>query len=233
MEESKKHNILVVDDSKIILNKMKRILGSFGYCVDTAEGGKEGISKVLSRKPDLLLLDIEMPDIDGFEVFRQVRAQEKFQVLPVIIFFTGHSTKKVKGLRLGASDFIAKQLASNNPEEFHARIHSHLKIADLMRKNVELEKLSIIEATSTSARHEIFQPLSVISVEASSILNRKDQFPECKHCVSALKQIKKSVTKITQIVQGFSEVKTSETVKYAGGGNMLARSEGKNFKEKK
>lgn len=227
MSGNKQQMILVVDDSKLIRVEAKNILESLGYGVDTAEGGEAGISKIFEIKPDLVLLDIEMPDINGLEVFKHIRAEDNFQTLPLFIFFTTHIDKKLEGFKLGVSDFISKSLAKSNPEEFHARIHAHLKIAKLIRKNIELEKLNIINSTSTSARHEIFQPLTIINVEISSVLSRKDLIPRCEHCISALTSAKKAATKIKNIVEDFSSIETTETIELSGGGNVLARSQHK------
>lgn len=227
MIKKSQQKILVIDDSKIVLNEMKNILDSFGYISDIAEGGNAGFLKILDIKPDLVLLDVEMPDINGFEVFRRIRARSKYLSLPIIVFFTSKSNKKVEGLKLGASDFISKLLAKEDPDEFNARIHGHLKVAELMRRNIELEKLDIIRATSTSARHEIFQPLTVISVGVHSVLSCKNCIPKCDDCISALKPTKKAIKDITDIVKEFSNINTTETIKYAGGGDMLSRS-GKN-----
>lgn len=221
---NKEQNILLVDDSKIIRQKTRELIESFGHKVNTADGGKDGVSKILRDKPDLVLLDIEMPDMDGLEVFREIRQRDKFQVLPIIIFFTSCSEKRLEGIQLGASDFISKTLPEKDPVEFKSRIHAHLKIADLIKEKIKLEKLHFIKAASTSVHHEIFQPLTVINVGVSSVLSRHDLISRCDHCVSALTPAKKAVGKITKTIKEFGDLKETETVEISGGGTVLNRS---------
>ena len=224
MLSNKCHNILVVDDSKLIRVEAKKILQSFGYTADTANGGYEGIAKILKDKPDLVLLDIEMPDLSGQEVFRRIRSKAEFKITPCFIFFSTRSDKKMESLKHGASDFISKSLAKEDPDEFYSRIHAHLKIASLMKKNLELEKLAIIKAAGTSARHEIFQPLTVVNIGIGTVLSRKDLLPRCETCVAALTSAQIATKKIKNIVHDFHNIKSTKTIELSGGGRVLSRS---------
>jgi DNA-binding response OmpR family regulator len=100
----KKKKILLVDDEKAILNILKIKLRISGYDVITAAGGQEALDLIDSALPDIMLLDIIMPGIDGFEVLKKMHT---ISSLPVIVFSARPENAK-KAMSLGAIDFIAK-----------------------------------------------------------------------------------------------------------------------------
>ena len=100
----KKKKILLVDDEKAILNILKIKLRVSGYDIVTAAGGQEALDLISSASPDIMLLDIIMPGIDGFEVLKKMHT---ISSLPVIVFSARPENAK-KAMSLGAIDFIAK-----------------------------------------------------------------------------------------------------------------------------
>ncbi len=137
MSDAKRPRILVVDDSEDMLALMEKALGA-EYEVVTAADPGTAIEKAFGDpRPDLVLLDIEMPDIDGFEVCRALKGEPATSAIPVI-FLTGKSEAQaqVEGLELGAADYLTKSGA--NAAVLKARVRMHLALAD--RKS-ELERL--------------------------------------------------------------------------------------------
>jgi len=121
--------ILVVDDSRTQLDWLVQVLEREGYEVRTAGDGKDAIRKVLSEPPDLVLLDMILPDMDGLEVLRIVKARPEDQFIPVIILSVKSDLdSKVTGLRIGADDFLAKPFAE---AEILARCAAMLRIKNL------------------------------------------------------------------------------------------------------
>jgi len=216
-----KASILVVDDSMIIRKESQEILESFGYKVDLATGGGEGLRAVIRKKYDLVLLDIEMPKINGFQVFQRIRSRDALKTLPIIIFFTEQMELKVEGLKLGASDFILKSLAKTNTTEFHARIEAHLKIGELIRKQMEIEKRNILQAATTTAFHEIFNPLTAAMTGVDFALKNYDEKEDCQECVAMLKTAREGLDKIEEAVRKISSLETTTLMPYAGGGKMM------------
>jgi len=100
----KKKKILLVDDEKAILNFLKIKLKVSGYDIVTAAGGQEALDLIDSASPDIMLLDIIMPGIDGFEVLKKMHT---ISPLPVIAFSAGQENAQ-KAMSLGAKDFIVK-----------------------------------------------------------------------------------------------------------------------------
>ena len=121
--------ILVVDDSRTQLDWLVQVLKREGYAVGTALEGKEAIRKVRGDPPDLVLLDMILPDMDGLEVLRIVKALPDDQFIPVIILSVKSDLdSKVTGLRIGADDFLAKPFAE---AEILARCAAMLRIKSL------------------------------------------------------------------------------------------------------
>ncbi|GGH14074.1 response regulator transcription factor [Paenibacillus segetis] len=115
--------ILVIDDDEKITSMLRRGLAFEGYGVHTANNGTEGLSKVLSVDPDLIILDVMMPMIDGFEVIRRLR--EGGSTTPVLMLTAKDEVEnRVKGLDLGADDYLVKPFAL---EELLARVRALLR----------------------------------------------------------------------------------------------------------
>ena len=108
MEENRKRRILIIDDNKTNILTLTRILAS-DYTIYASKSGVDGIELAHEQAPDLILLDIIMPDIDGYEVLLKLKSDEKTMHIPVI-FVTGLDADgdSEKGLKLGAVDYINK-----------------------------------------------------------------------------------------------------------------------------
>jgi DNA-binding response OmpR family regulator len=109
MNDTTKH-ILCIEDEPEMIDLIRLILGRRGFEVIGAAGGKEGLEKVRANPPDLILLDLMMPDMDGWEVYQQIKADEKTKEIPVIVVTAkAQSIDKVLGLHIAkVDDYIAK-----------------------------------------------------------------------------------------------------------------------------
>ncbi len=176
------NKILLVDDSAIICQKTKALLNKENHHVEIAAGGAKAFAKIEETDFDLILLDIEMPEMTGFDVCRKLRSEKKTELLPVVVFYTDNiePDTKVEGLHLGASDFISKNQARSHPKEFLSRIEAHLKIAQLTRDRMEkIKRLEIFKVFSHSITaifglerllKQIMEMLQdVLNVEATSL----------------------------------------------------------------
>ena len=101
--------ILVVDDTPRNVKFLVDLLGVKGYSVVTAASGAEALKQVTAESPDLVLLDVVMPDMSGYEVCRQIRANAGTAILPVVMVTALDPTEeRIKGLDAGADDFLTK-----------------------------------------------------------------------------------------------------------------------------
>jgi len=140
--EIKNASILVVDDKPNNLRLLANILSEQGYVVRPLRDGRMVLPSVLNQRPDLILLDIRMPEMDGFEVCQQLKANEKTRDIPVIFISALQDVaEKIKGLSLGAVDYIIKPFQT---EEVLARVHTHLSLQQLQvhlqQKNAQLQQ---------------------------------------------------------------------------------------------
>lgn len=136
----KKHvsTILVVDDSEEVRELIEMVLGN-EFKLRFAANGKEGIEQYKKEKPDLILMDVEMPEMDGYTACRQIKSMVNNTFLP-IIFITSKSdleSKKI-GLQSGAEDYLSKPF---EPEELMARVHATLRTKRLYNQLMEAYKI--------------------------------------------------------------------------------------------
>jgi len=138
-------DILIVDDKPENLRLLSDILKVQGYGVRLLRKGNMVMSSVLNSPPDLILLDIMMPDINGYEVCRQLKADERTCNIPIIfISALNEVVDKIKAFSVGGVDYIGKPF---NAEEVMSRVRTHLTIQglhkELQYKNAELEEKNI------------------------------------------------------------------------------------------
>jgi DNA-binding response OmpR family regulator len=114
-------NILIVEDDKFLRSLITEKVSSEGFNVLVAADGKEGIREVEKNKPDLVLLDLVLPDVDGFEVLSKIKGNAATSSIPVIILSNLDSKEDIdKALKLGAADFMIK--AQLTPEEIVEKV---------------------------------------------------------------------------------------------------------------
>jgi len=102
-------NILIVDDSPTEIHVLTSMLEKHGFSVATANNGEEGVDKAKSDKPDLILMDVVMPGMNGFQAARQISNDPETNNIPIIIVSTkDQETDKMWGLRQGAKDYVTK-----------------------------------------------------------------------------------------------------------------------------
>ena len=130
--------ILVIDDQPINVQLLKRKLEREGLEVVAASNGMDGLELIAQTKPDLVLLDVMMPDMNGIEVCQQLQASEETRAIPVI-FITARTTKesKLEGLGVGAVDYITKPI---DLDETLARVQTQLRFVAINREMVDLQR---------------------------------------------------------------------------------------------
>ena len=138
--------ILVVDDTPANVKLLADLLTVKGYSVVTAASGEEGLKRVAEDRPDLVLLDIMMPGMNGYEVCRAIRADPAAGILPVVMVTSlDPAQERIKGLEAGADDFLTKPV---NQAELLARVKSLLRIKSLYDE-VERRKAELAEWNRT------------------------------------------------------------------------------------
>lgn len=171
MEQERKNElVLIVDDTPQNLQLLGTILKQEGYQIAVANNGKLGIQMVKKVRPDIILLDVMMPVLNGFETCKVLNENPTTQNIPVIFLTEKTETEDiVKGFHCGAVDFITKPFIS---EELLARVRIHLKLKTVLReleqKNSMLEKMVIIDGlTEIYNRKHILDRLEISIAESN------------------------------------------------------------------
>ena len=143
-----RNKVLVVDDEKKIVDIVKAYLEKDGYKVVVAYDGREALTMARSQSPDLIILDLMLPEVSGWDVCRTLRAESKVPI--IMLTARDEDTDKIVGLELGADDYVTKPF---NPKELLSRVRAVLRRVEgtsEKRKIVEFAELSI-----DLERHEV------------------------------------------------------------------------------
>ena len=176
-----KKRILVIDDDASISKLLSDVLTEEGFSVTTASCGEEGIKKVRQSKPNLVILDLRLPDMDGFQICQTLKKDKSVSSIPIIML-TVKSTKSstVAGLEMGADDYIVKPF---NQEELVARVKTVLRRASGGEKVEEISRygdirLNLDKHTVSLKDKEIdltpmeFNLLHILIKKKGHVLNR-------------------------------------------------------------
>lgn len=230
--------ILIVDDTVANLDLIITFLSQKGYKTIIAKDGESAIKRATTQLPDLILLDIQMPILDGFKTCEKLKSREETKDIP-IIFMTAltDTTDKVKAFQVGGVDYITKPIDS---EELFARVNTHLTISKL-RKDLQrdigikeellatqkelfkAEKIASLGYLVTGVAHELNTPLGIGITSASMIkdeiskaslhLNLTD--PRVKEFLESVGDcntlIENNLKKIGVLINEFKELSTSQT----------------------
>lgn len=173
----RKSKVLVVDDEDRILRLMEALLIPMGYEVILAHDGEEAIKKVREIPPDVILLDIMMPKMDGFEVARQLKGDETTKIIPIVMVTALKEVEnRVKALEVGADDFLTKPV---DKTELGARVRSLLKVKaynDHIR-NYQKE-LEAEVAKRTKQLRQAFDKIKVASLDTIYRLSKAAEYKD-------------------------------------------------------
>jgi signal transduction histidine kinase len=206
----KKTKILIVDDAIDTVELLRKRFHSEGYDTAEAYDGEEALKRVDEYSPDLIVLDVMMPKIDGYEVCHRLKTDENRKYIPVLMLTAkGEIESKVKGLEIGADDYLAKPF---DYKELSARVKSLLTIKSARETLVEEEKSVALDKMMDEVAHEIRNPLVSIGGFSKRVY---DRLPENDPNKKYLEMIMDEVSKLENMVKLLIELKTM-TVCYLG-----------------
>ncbi|MCU0331928.1 MAG: response regulator [Ignavibacteriaceae bacterium] len=217
--------ILVIDDLPENVFILQDRLVQEGYEVITAYDGNGGIGKAYSELPDLILLDVMMPDISGFEVCKILVNDERTKHIPIILVTARAGAEDTKeGLEAGAFDYIKKPF---NRVELMARVKSALKLSDANQQVLQIEKRTTYVATIVTANHKIKQPLTLLSLSSAAIKKELEKDEISKESIlNRVKYIDAAIKDINDVLNKLNSITNPELSDYAKDVKMI-RVEGK------
>lgn len=204
----KKSRILIVDDTVDTVELLKKRLRSEGYDTAEAYDGEECLRQVDAYNPDLIVLDVMMPKMDGFEVCQRLKSDENTRYIPVLMLTAkSEVSDKVRGLDIGADDYLPKPF---DYKELSARIRSLLTIKTAHEQLAEEEKTEALELMMDEVAHEVRNPLVSIGGFARRVY---ENLPEGNPNRKYMEMIIEDVAKIENMIKQLIEIQTM-TISY-------------------
>lgn len=190
--------ILVVDDLPQNLELVEAYLGDLGHCVAKASSGAEALRKVKEETPDLILLDVTMPGMDGYEVCRRLKADADSASIPVLML-TALSAREemVPASEAGADDLLGKPFSRL---ELLMRVRCLLRIKELRDQLENYRRMATVGEMAGAIAHEMRNPLAITS-SAAQILLKKGADPGLRQ--ECAEKIRTAVNRVAAIVENF------------------------------
>lgn len=206
--------ILIVDDNPDNVLLLDKILSREGYETLKAYTGKDGLDLAVREIPDLILLDVMMPDMDGITVCRELTSTDRTNNIPVILVTAKTAPEETnEGFLAGAMDYIKKPF---DRVDLLARINSAIKTKENQKLKLEYEKMKMFAATVLTANHEIKQPLTLISLSSSAIKRELAKESVSKEAIiNKIASIEGAIKEIANILEKMNEIKTPSIANYS------------------
>ncbi|MFW2331254.1 MAG: response regulator [Nitrospinota bacterium] len=210
--------VLIVDDDPTIATFAKLILEKNGhYQVDLASSGEEALAMIEDNRPDIILLDVIMPGMDGFKTTEKLKLSNKTDSIPIIMITSKSEVDdKLKGMKLGANDYVTKPF---NPDELIGRVNTQLRIKRLEKESGDKKELAAVLKIAAAIQHEINNPLT-------GIIGNIELLQEWRHLDhdeldQSLDEIAKLSIRVKDIVAKMSSLKKIVSTEYLPGNEMV------------
>ena len=193
--------ILVIDDDAWVRESLQDLLELNGFQSMVATSGAAGLELAAQAHPDLILCDVQMPDMDGYAVLSAVRQNPLIQAIP-FIFLTGRSEHLDlrQGMNLGADDFLAKPCS---PDELLAALYSRLERQDIARSQTQQKLDSLRQSIALSLPHEFRTPLTGIFTSVELLRLVVDDVDNASEILEIADTIQTSAQRLNRLIQNF------------------------------
>ncbi|MEZ4678393.1 MAG: hybrid sensor histidine kinase/response regulator [Caldilineaceae bacterium] len=166
----KRQSILIIDDLQENLQLLVTLLQREGYRVRPTRDSLRGLVTAQTELPDLILLDVNMPQMDGLELCRRLKANDRTRDIPIIVLSALADTEdKLRGFQAGAVDYVTKPIEE---AELLARVNTHLALRSLMVNEMEMERHRALAQMVAGVAHELNTPLGIAYTAADMIIKR-------------------------------------------------------------
>ena len=212
--------ILIVDDNKDYADAEKAVLEDEGYEVLYAPNGEAALDLLSRETVDLVLLDVSMPHMDGYQVCQRIRENPDTARLNIIIVTARGSTEEmVTGLDAGADDYLPKPF---EVPEFLARVRAQLRLRELQERLVEMEKAATVGQMVITLSHEINNPLTSILWQAKlaqEILQEQSSVDE--QILASFETILQEAQRVEEVVKRLRRIEKPKVTEYLPGEEMI------------
>ena len=208
--------VLVVDDDPSFVRFVEMFLEPEGFQVIPALTGSEGIELARARRPDAVLLDYNLPDMDGQDVLRELKRHDETRTIPVVVVTARAGVgDRVRTLDLGGDDYVAKPF---DIRELQARLASVVSRARHQALQTEAEKVQTLRRVVASVSHEVNNPLAAILMCAEALERRHSDEPDV---VEKSRMIQNNVLRIRDILTRLERVRRVVPKPYVAGERIL------------
>lgn len=216
MQSQKRQTIMVVDDDPVILKLLTTTLDGAGYGTLTVTDGRQCLERAAQVRPDLILMDISMPDMDGIDTCQKLKQDPALESIPVV-FVTANTDDQTleKAFEAGGIDYVRKPA---NRVELIARVRSALTQREAIEKQTEKDKLEAALETAGGVCHKLNQPLQyVLGAIQILMMDLGPQDPKFEQ----LDKIREKVEQMGKITAKMAKITSYHTRAHAGGQHIL------------
>ncbi len=210
--------VLLVDDDASARMILNRVLSKAGYEIREAQNGKEALEVSREFKPDVMLIDWMMPEMDGEQLAGRIKNDAKLKFTYIILLTARDDIKdRVRGLEAGADDYITKPAQH---QEVLARVQSGMRVRKLQDEIEQLtKKLSVVELAATVG-HELNNPLNVIYL-ALDLMKKAMKQKEFDKLEKGMQMISETAERIKMLARKFVELKDPQSTNYIDNLKMI------------
>lgn len=228
--EQERELLLIVDDNPTNIEVLGTILKHEGYLLGVARNGLQALEMVDQSPPDLILLDIVMPEMDGYETCTRLKSAPETREIPVI-FLTARTESEavVRGFELGAVDYVTKPF---NSAELLARVRTqlelrrafedlkraHREMEEMQQQLLEAERLKILLETAGGAAHEINQPLQAITLQLEMMAMKMSKGDSTKRVIE---EVLEQAERISSILRKMKDIQRYRSTPYVGDSRII------------
>lgn len=193
--------ILVIDDDPLIRESVQDLLESHGFRPITASGGAIGLELAIQNHPDLILCDLQMPDMSGYEVLKAIRANPAVQTIP-FIFLAAQSDRVAlrQGMNLGADDYLAKPCSAN---ELLAALNSRLEKQEVLQSQAQQQLDTLRSSIAMSLPHEFRTPLTGIFTSVELLRLTVNDSEVANDVLEIAQTIQTSAQRLYRLIQNY------------------------------